>query len=119
LGLFEDEKGHNDRLDIVTAMAHQELAEGARLVPYCGDYFAILNQLDIRKIVSHFCLCPACSLRYVRISAIDLAPYPKHSGANRFRAPTIDGETGPSFDGVRVYIHHSLLFDDWLRFRGI
>jgi hypothetical protein len=55
--LIEDEKPHDHCLNIITAMADQELAEGAHFREYRGDYFAILDQLDFRELAFHSASC--------------------------------------------------------------
>jgi hypothetical protein len=51
--LIVNEKTHDHCLDIIAAMANQQLAEGPRFGVYPGDYFAILDQLKIQKLISH------------------------------------------------------------------
>jgi hypothetical protein len=48
-----NKKTHDHCLDITAAMANQQLAEGARFGVHPGDYFTILDQLEIQALVSH------------------------------------------------------------------
>jgi len=69
-----NEKTHDHCLDIIAAMANQQLAEGARFGVYPGDYFAILDQLKIQKLISHIHLLFAWVLQCWIHFATDYRP---------------------------------------------
>jgi hypothetical protein len=72
--LSVNEKTHDHCLDITAAMANQQLAEGARFGIYPGDYFAILDQLEIQALVSHIRLLFVWVLQCWTLFAADCRP---------------------------------------------
>jgi hypothetical protein len=55
-----NEKSDDHCLDIITAMANQELTDGTHFDEYRGGYLAILDQVEIREFAFHFYLLYIC-----------------------------------------------------------